>query len=480
MKKTNGFIYLQLAEKIQHMISEGVYTVGDKLPSVRSLHQEHGISISTALQVYTHLEKKGWVVPREKSGYFVHYSKKLRPELPPVTNPSPAAFKVQINEKLAMFRKTSGSHKTISLIGASPDTSLLPAAKLKKALQLAARELDTSFIPYGDIYGHEPFRKHIARHCLNWGRAVSPQDIIVTHGAIEAASLCLRAVAKAGDTIAIESPTFFGLLMAIESQGMKAMEIPTDPVTGVSLEKLEDAFKQKKVQACLFVSNYNNPMGCCIPDSNKERLAKLLKKYQVPLIEDDVYGDLHFAPERPRTVKSYDEEGLVLYCSSFSKSIAAGLRAGWVIGGRYHEKIAQLKFVTSGSTGMLPQLVLSKFLDQQRLDLHLKSLRQSLSMQTMQITKAIQEYFPEDTQLTRPNGGISLWVVLNKKINTWQLHEEAVEQGITFTPGALFSSQDRYQHCIRLTNANPWNDDQDWAIQTLGRLIGRQLHRLRR
>jgi DNA-binding transcriptional MocR family regulator len=475
MKKSNGFIYLKLAEKIQQMIGNGVYAVGDKLPSVRSLHQEHGISISTALQVYTHLEKKGWVEAREKSGYFVHYSHNIRPQLPPVTNPLPTAGKVQINEKLAMFRKTSSSQKTISLIGASPDTSLLPAVKLKKALQLCARELDTSYIPYGDITGHGPFRRHIARHCLNWGRAVSHREIIVTNGAIEAAVLCLRAVAKAGDTIAIESPTFFGLLLAIESLGMKAMEIPTDPVTGVSLDKLEDAFKKKKVQACLFVTNYNNPLGSCMPDSSKEQLAKLLQQYQVPLIEDDVYGDLHFAPERPRTVKSYDEEGLVLYCSSFSKSIAAGLRVGWVIGGRYHEKIAQLKFMTSASTGMLPQLVLTKFLDQQRLDLHLKSLRQSLNMQTMQITKAIQEYFPGDTQLTRPNGGISLWVVLPPKVNTWLLHEEAVEQGITFSPGALFSSQDRYHNCIRLTNSNPWNDDQEWAIQTLGRLIGKQL-----
>lgn len=475
MKKNNGFIYLKLAEKIQQMISGGVYTVGDKLPSVRSLHQEHGISISTALQVYTHLEKKGWVEAREKSGYFVHYAHNIRPKLPPVSDPLPKAGKVQINEKLAMFRKTSQSQKTISLIGASPDTSLLPSVKLKKALQLCARELDTSYIPYGDITGHEPFRRHIARHCLNWGRAVSPNEIIVTNGAIEAAVLCLRAVAKAGDTIAIESPTFFGLLLGIESLGMKALEIPTDPVTGVSLDKLEDAFKQKKVQACLFVTNYNNPLGSCMPDNNKEQLAKLLQQYQVPLIEDDVYGDLHFAPERPRTVKSYDEEGLVLYCSSWSKSIAAGLRIGWVIGGRYHEKIAQLKFMTSASTGLLPQLVLTKFLDQQRLDLHLKSLRQALNMQTMQITKAIQEYFPGETQLTRPNGGISLWVVLPPKVNTWQLHEAAVSQGITFTPGSLFSSQDRYHNCIRLTNSNPWNDDQEWAVQTLGRLIGKQL-----
>ncbi|MBO9728382.1 MAG: PLP-dependent aminotransferase family protein [Chitinophaga sp.] len=475
MKKNNGFLYLQLAEKIQQMIGGGSYAVGDKLPSVRSLHLEHGISISTALQVYTHLEKTGWVEAREKSGYFVRYSHNIRPALPPVSNPLPTACQVQVNEKLAMFRKTASAQKTISLIGASPETSLLPTAKLKRALQLCARELDTSYIPYGDISGYEPFRRHIAKHCLNWGRAVLPNEIIVTNGAIEAAVLCLRAVAKAGDTIAIESPTFFGLLLGIESLGMKALEIPTDPVTGISLDALEDAFKKKKVQACLFVTNYNNPLGSCMPDSRKEQLAKLLQQYQVPMIEDDVYGDLHFAPERPRTVKSYDEEGLVMYCSSWSKSIAAGLRIGWVIGGRYHERIAQLKFMTSAATGLLPQLVLTKFLDQQRLDLHLKSLRQQLNIQTMQMTRAIQEYFPADTQLTRPNGGISLWVVLPPKVNTWQLHEAAVAQGITFTPGSLFSSQDRYHNCIRLTNANPWDEDQEWAVQTLGRLSSEQL-----
>jgi DNA-binding transcriptional MocR family regulator len=472
MKKRNGFLYLQLAEQLQQMISSGVYAVGDKLPSVRTLQQEHGISISTALQVYSHLEKKGWITSKEKSGYFVHYSRSGRAPLPPVSNPLPNAARVQINEKLAKFSKASSSHKTIvSLIGASPDTLLLPAAKLKKAMLQTARELDTSYIPYGDIRGYEPFLKQIARHCLNWGRAISPKEIIVTNGAIEAAGLCLKAVAKAGDTIAIESPTFFGLLLAIESLGMKALEIPTDPVTGVSLEKLEEAFKKKKVQACLFVPNYNNPLGSCMPDNSKEQLAGLLSKYQIPLIEDDVYGDLHFAPERPRTIKSYDSEGLVLYCSSFSKSIAAGLRIGWVIGGRYHERIAQLKFMSSAATSIIPQQILSRFLDQQRFDLHLKSLRQTLSMQTMQVTKAILEYFPEGTQLTRPQGGISLWAVLPPEIDTWRLHEEAVAHGITFTPGALYSSQNRYQNCIRLTNANPWDEDQEWAVRMLGMLV---------
>ncbi|MCW3464449.1 aminotransferase-like domain-containing protein [Chitinophaga nivalis] len=475
MKKNDRFLYLRLADKIETMIHQGVYAIGDKLPSVRSLHKEHGISISTALQVYTHLEKRGWVTAREKSGYFVQYAQPIRPQLPPVTNPSPMAAEVRIYDQVEMFLQKQKGKKFISLIGESPHISLLPTLKLNKALQQIARSHTTAYLPYGDLIGHEPLRRHIARLSLHWGGALHPEQIVVTNGAIEGAGLALRAVAKAGDTIAIESPTFFGLLQAIESLGMKALEIPTDPATGVSLDKLEHAFRKKKVQACLFTTNYNNPLGSCMPDSHKAQLALLLQQYQIPLIEDDVYGDLHFAPERPKTIKTYDRDGLVLYCSSFSKTIAPGLRIGWITGGRYHDKIARLKFMTSASTGLLPQLLITNFLEQQRMDLHLKTLRQTIHTQMMQVARIVQQCFPADTQLTRPGGGISSWVVLPSRVDTRLLHRQAMTHHFTFTPGGLFSSQDKYHHCLRLSGSNPVNEDQIWALQLLGKLIHQQL-----
>ncbi|RFS20453.1 PLP-dependent aminotransferase family protein [Chitinophaga silvatica] len=476
MGKNIAYKYLQLAEKLQQMISDGAYSEGNKLPSVRTLHLEHNISISTALQVYAYLEKQGWIEAREKSGYYVRYShRRNQRALPPISKPILKPAQVQVNEQLARLNHYNVGIKSISLIGAAPNPKILPVARLKKALAATARELTDEYIPYGHIQGYEPLRKQIARLSLNWGRAIAPGDIIITNGMLEAATLCLRAVAKPGDTIAIESPTFFGLLLAIENLGMKALEIPTDPVTGIQLDKLEHAFKQKKVQACLLVPNYGNPLGCCIPDPQKEQLAKLLQQYQVPLIEDDVYGDLHFGIDRPKTVKSYDQEGWVLYCSSFSKSVAAGLRIGWIIGGRYHEKISQLKFMASGGTSTLPQLLLNKYLNQNRFDLHLKALRQALSMQTRQMSKAIQDYFPASTQLTQPQGGLAIWVVLPPKVDTWQLFDAARQEEIIFTPGPLFSSQHVYGNCLRLSNANPWTEEQDYAIKTLGRLIKTQL-----
>ncbi|MBC9934113.1 PLP-dependent aminotransferase family protein [Chitinophaga qingshengii] len=475
MNNKKDFLYQQLADKIEAMIGDGAYAIGDKLPSVRSLHREHGISVSTALQVYLQLERKGLVEAREKSGYYVSYSRQLLPKLPEISLPARTPAPVNISGRAALIRDAMGRKGIVSLIGAAPHPSLLPVAKLNKALRQAAREEKTAYIPYGDIDGHLPLRRHIAKLSLAWGGSVAVDDILITNGAIEAATICLRAVAKAGDTIAIESPTFVGLLQAIENLGMKALEIPTDPVTGISLEHLETALRKRKVAACLIISNYSNPLGCCIPDQHKKQLARLIEQYQVPLIEDDAYGDLHFNPERPRTIKSFDRADLVLYCSSVSKSIAAGLRIGWIISRRYHDRLAQLKFMSSASTGLLPQLVLTRFLDQQRMDLHLKPLRQALRTQQLQISRAIQQYFPADTRLTRPEGGLSLWVVLPPQADGWELHRKALLQHISFTPGSLFSSQGQYNHCLRLSNANPFDEDQAWAVQTLGKLIRQQL-----
>lgn len=474
MQKDDDFLYLQLANKIELLIEKGVYGVGERLPSVRELHQEHGVSISTALQVYTHLEKKGWITARERSGYYVQLTPQQRPKTPAPSSPATTANLVRVNDQVRRIREARHPKKIIPLDAPAPATELLPYARLHKALLQAVRSHQASDIQYSDLRGYEPLRRHIARRSLAWKGTVTAADVIITNGCMEAMSLCLRAVAKPGDTIAIESPTFFGLLMSIESLGMKALEIATDPDTGINLEKLEDAFRKKRVAACLLICNYNNPLGSCMPSSHKKALAQLLHKYEVPLIEDDAFGELHHGPERPATVKTYDRDGWVLHCSSFSKSLSPGFRIGWAIpGSRYDYKVEQLKFMTTFHTSLLPQLAVYNYLENQRLDLHLKQLRNALSIQTLQMTRSIQQYFPDDTQLTRPEGAFNLWVVLNKKIDTWELHRQALEHQIGIMPGSLFSSQQKYHNCLRVSAGLPWTEDMQWAVQTVGRLLKR-------
>jgi DNA-binding transcriptional MocR family regulator len=474
--KEDDFLYLQLANKLEQLIIKGVYAVGERLPSVRELHQEHGVSISTALQVYGHLEKKGWIAARERSGYYVQLTPQQRLKLPAPSSPGPAATLVKINDQVRRIREARHSRKTIPLDAPTPATELLPHAKLHKALLQTVRAHQASDLQYSDLRGYEPLRRHIARRCLTWKGTVTASDVIITNGSMEAMSFFLRAVAKPGDTIAIESPTFFGILMSIESLGMKVLEIATDPVTGINLEKLEDAFRKKRVAACLLISNYNNPLGSCMPSANKQALAALLHKYQVPLLEDDSFGELHHGAERPATVKTYDRDGWVLYCSSFSKSLSAGLRIGWAIpGSRFDYQVEQLKFTTTFHTSLLPQLAIYHYLEHQRLDLHLKQLRNALAIQTLQMARAIQQYFPEDTALTQPEGGFNLWIVLNKKIDTWELYQQALEHQIAVMPGSLFSSQQKYQNCLRVSSGIPWSEDLEWAVQTTGRLVKKML-----
>jgi DNA-binding transcriptional MocR family regulator len=419
------------------------------------------------------LEKKGWIAARERSGYYVQYPQQRRLQLPAISAPGSAPSTVQVNEKVQRIRDGRRYKNVIPLDAAAPPNELFPLNKLHKALLHSVRAHRSLCVNYSDLNGYEPLRKLIARSTLSWKQTINPADIIITNGCMEAISLCLRAVAKPGDTIAIESPTFFGLLMTIESLGMKALEIPTDPVSGISLEKLEQAFRKKQVKACLVISNYNNPLGSCMPAAAKKALAQLLHKYQVPLIEDDAFGELHHGPDRPATIKAFDRDGWVLHCSSFSKWLAPGYRLGWVMPGRYFARVEQLKFMTTFSTGLLPQLAVHSYLEQQRPDLHLKQLRQALAIQTQQMAQAIQQYFPADTQLTCPEGAFNMWVVCNKKTDTWELHRQAEAHRISIMPGTLFTSRQQYKHCMRISAALPWNDDLAKAVQTVGKLIRR-------
>jgi DNA-binding transcriptional MocR family regulator len=257
----------------------------------------------------------------------------------------------------------------------------------------------------------------------------------------------------------------------MESHGLKVVEIPTDPVTGIDLEYLEHAIPRFDIKACLFVNNFNNPLGSCMPDDRKKQLVDLLAKNEIPLIEDDIYGELYFGKTRPKTCKTYDKKGLVLHCASFSKSLAPGFRIGWAIPGRFKERVISLKRMHTVSTNTLTQAAVANFLSNGRFELHLRHLRKALHTQSLRYLQAIAEHFPEDTRVTRPQGGFTLWIEMNKKLNAYKLHKRALKQHIGIAPGQIFSSQGRFENCFRISYGEPWSDRIGQGIQTLGKLI---------
>lgn len=463
--------YIEVAERIERLIEKKALKVGDKLLSVRALSKEQGISLSTAFQSYYLLESKGLIEARPQSGYYVKYAHDHILDLPKVCEPVDDVVPVSLDEMISSVYHDLNSDKLIHFSLGVPSIDLMPAAKLNKAVMHAIRDSKTSCLGYEHIQGNLELRRQIARQSFNWGGTPGDEDIVITAGCVEALSLCIQAVTKPGDAVAIESPTYFAIFQLMESHGLNVVEIPTDPVIGIDLEYLEQAIPKFDIKACLFVTNFNNPLGSCIPDNRKKQLVSMLAKKEIPLIEDDIYGELYFGKTRPKTCKSFDKKGLVLLCSSFSKSLAPGHRIGWTLPGRFKEKVIKLKRMHTVATNTLSQSAIAHFLDNGRYELHLRHLRKALHTQSLRYVQAISDYFPEDTRMTRPQGGFVLWIELNKKIDTYKLHKRALKQNIGIAPGQIFSSQARFENCFRLSYGEPWSERIEQGIKTLGKLI---------
>ena len=474
---TEDHLYMQVADGLEKMIGEDVLKIGDKLPSVRVLSDEYGISMGTAFQAYYLLEGKGLIESRPKSGYYVRFNQKRFPDLPKIVSPDPLSHEVSVKEMIASIYSDIASHsdKVINFAIAAPDPSLLPTAKINKSVVQALRNSKDSCISYEHTQGNVELRKQIARLSFNWGGKIKPDEVVVTGGCLEAMTLCIKAVTKPGDTVAVESPNYFGIFQSLESMGLKVVEISSSPVTGLDLDCLEQAIKKFSIKACVVIPNFNNPLGGLMPDENKKKLVEIITKNNIPLIEDDIYGELYFGKNRPRTCKYYDTKGLVMHCSSLSKSLSPGYRIGWVIPGKFMEQVKQIKRIHNISSPTLTQAAMAHYLQHGRYEYHLKNMRKALHTQCLRFIQGIIDHFPEDTKVSRPHGGFILWVQLNKKVNTFKLRIEAMKHHVSIVPGKIFSSGSNYNNCIRISFGKPWDDNADYGLMMLGRIIKKMM-----
>jgi DNA-binding transcriptional MocR family regulator len=479
MPKRNGgstdHLYLQVADGIEKMICEEILQIGDKLPSVRMLSEEYGISMGTAFQAYYHLEGKGLVEARPKSGYYVRFNFRRMPGLPRMADAGTVASEVSVGEMISAVFGDISSDDLINFSIAAPPIELLPAARLNKMLVHAMRSSRHHGIQYEHIQGNRELRRQLAKLAFNWGGKFTEEDVVVTAGCMEALVMCLKAVTKPGDMVAIENPTYFGIFQLIESLGLKALEIPADPVTGIDPDHLARAIRKFPVKACVFVPNFSNPLGGCMPDEKKRELVELITSHRLPLIEDDIYGELYFGRHRPKTCKSFDKEGWVLQCSSISKSLAPGYRIGWAFPGRFKEQVIRLKMMHTITGTTITQLAIAHFLSLGRYEYHLKKFRKALHTQCLRYVQGIMQYFPENTKVSRPQGGFVLWVELDNKLNAYRLYQEALKHHISVAPGQLFSAQKQFGNCLRISYARPWGSEVEEGLKTLGRLIKKMI-----
>jgi DNA-binding transcriptional MocR family regulator len=472
-----GFRYQQLAAELEEKINGGQYRAGERLPSLRDLHNRTGLSITTVAQAYVELEARGMVEPREKSGYFVR--PQLQNLLPPpqvgvqsATRPR----KVVINTLAESILSVIHDRETLPFGAALPACQLLPVRQLAASTRaVAGRYFAGDGLNYGPPDGVEPLKRQIAARSVGLGPSAGAESPIVTNGCMDAIQLCLRAVARPGDIVVTESPTFTCYLQLIEELGLLALEIPTDPSTGMDLNLLEEAlfngaWRRNRVAACLFNPSFQNPLGFDMDVRRRAELVELLAAHEIPLIEDDVYGELHFGPVRPTPMKSFDAKGLVLYCSSFSKTLVPDFRVGWIMPGRFRERILRLKFNSSIAQSKLQQLVVADFLETGQYDRHLRRLRAALKNQVSSAAQAIARYFPAGTKLTAPRGGYILWVELAAGVDGVELFHLAKAEKIFVIPGAISSGAGRFKNCVRISCGAPWNDQMEDGMRRLGRL----------
>jgi DNA-binding transcriptional MocR family regulator len=461
-------LYVNLAEQLGARIEQGLYRPGDRLPSVRALSLEHGVSLSTVQQAYRHLEDQGLATPRPKSGYFVPLARE-KPALPMVSRTAQRPVDVsQWDQVLELISLSPSRSDMIQLGRGRPDISSPTLKPLLRSLSRLGRRQDLNNLTYGCIYGDQGLREQVSRLMLDSGCQIPYQDIVITTGCHEALSAAIRAICQPGDIVAVDSPSFHGVMQALKGFGMKALELPTDPLTGISLEALELALEQWPIKAIQLTPTCNNPLGYIMPDANKRALLALAQRYDVAIIEDDVYGELAYSYPRPRTIKSYDEDGRVLLCSSFSKTLAPGLRIGWIAPGRYLDRVLHMKYMGTGSTAQLPQLALAEYLEAGHYQPHLRRMRSQYARGLEQMVDWVSRYFPPGTRVSRPQGSFMLWVELDPGFDSQRLNRELQPHKIQIAPGSIFSAAGKYRNCLRINYAAKPSAEIEQAVRRVG------------
>ncbi|CAA0105454.1 HTH-type transcriptional regulator NorG [BD1-7 clade bacterium] len=479
-RNTDDPLYIQLADQIIDDIQRGIYAVDVKVPSVRLLAKRNGVSISTVTQAYARLEDQGWISARPQSGFYVRSNRVVESSKMPALALQDTPRSVTKAEFINQMLSQLNSNARMNFGTAVADPSWMPQRAMQTHIQKVSRFQTTAVLDYLFAPGLEALRSHIAVRMRDANVSCHADDITITHGCSEALSLCLGAVTSPGDLIAVESPCYYGFLQIANMLGLKVIEIPTDPQQGVSLDALTLALEQWPIKAILIITRYSNPLGCCIPLQQQKRLVRLAKQHNVPIVEDDIYGEIGIPVARDSgpnntVLKSHDTDGMVLYCSSFSKTMAAGLRVGWCLPGKWYKNVLERQTFTSFSAASLSQHAVLSYLQNGHYDKHLRQFRNRSVVSLQRFIDAIRAYFPPQTCVTEPQGGFILWVALPVGVSAMDLHYAALAHSIAVVPGDIFSNSDHFSNYLRINTAIPWTPDVDAAIKCLADLVKEQM-----
>ncbi|MGL1957032.1 MAG: PLP-dependent aminotransferase family protein [Colwellia sp.] len=476
-KTSPAFLYQQVIDFVEHQQKIGALFPGDKLPSLRKLSRQFEISIPTVKQAYIELERQGRVCARPQSGYYLTalQARTLKPRPAKWSHCTPTT--VQCRSLIEQVHEAVHLQNTVALGISNPIQANPPDKTLARLMRSVISKVAEKAVSYGPVTGDAKLRMQLAFRYQDQGVSINPNDIVITNGAQEALSIALQCVAQRGDVIVVESPCFFGMIELIETLGMKALEVYTCTEDGVDLDELTSALKQHSIKACLFSTAINNPLGSMKTDAQRQAIVSLLEQHDIPLIEDDVYSELYFSAQKPKPAQLYSEKGLVMTCSSFSKTAAPGYRIGWLLPGKYEEQAKRIKRAQSSSTPMLQQWTLNEYVQSGDYDRHLSVLRKKLIYNCERMRALIAEHFPSEVCISKPQGGSVLWLRCQSHVNTSEFFQEALDQGVSFAPGVIFSPSGKYANYMRISYGVRWSEQVEEAIKVLGNLVYKHSHK---
>lgn len=464
--------YQGIAHIIKELIENGTFKAGEQLPSLRNLASEYGVSLNTSIRAYAELESEGLITSRARSGYIVTG---FQPNpITATTSPDKHACPLEVTELIEKVFFDMNDKSIMRFSDGTPDSKLLPLAKMNKNIIQATRSIEGNGMRYEPLQGNVRLRRNVSKFAYAWGSRLTEDDLITTTGVTNAVALALSVLTRPGDAVAVESPCYFVFLQLANSLGLKVIELPTHPVTGIDIAALKDVATE--IRACILVSNFSNPLGCCMTDEKKQAIVELLADNNVPLIEDDLYGDIYFGTQRPRPCKAWDTGGNVLWCSSVSKSLAPGYRVGWIAPGKFKDKLLGRKHIMEWSMPSPTQEAVALFMEKDRYELHLRKLRKELHSNSLRFQDTILHYFPQGTKVSSPQGGFMLWVELPEYVDSIRLFNIAMDEKISIAPGRLFTLQEQYLNCIRLSFGHIWSSEVEKNLIRLGELA-KQLSR---
>lgn len=464
-------LYQDIANQLTDRIQNGVYLTGTRLPGVRQLSKQFGVSVSTVVQAQHQLENIGLIEARPRSGYYVCAYAKQYLDIPESSTPDGIPTAVT-GQELAFQLAQAANHDDFVALGAAvPHGDFLPLRAFQRSLSKVTRQFGMRAANYAFPPGTPELQQQIARRMFLAGSKINPEHIIITNGCSEALSFAVQSVAQRGDIVAVESPAFYGLLQVLDSMGIKALEIPTDPETGMSIEALQLALDQWNIKACIVIPNISNPLGSIMPDSHKQALIELANRYDLTLIEDGIYSELNHSATSLRSLHSFDTENRVIYCSSFSKTISPGMRIGWIATKQHEQALEYMKYTANLSAATLPQLAIAHYLEQGGYDRYLRKAKVDYAQQINRFSQAIARYFPDNTRATQPKGGFLLWIELDPRVDGFKLCQTLLQEQISIAPGQIFSASGKYKHWIRLNCAQPWSERTEQALKLLGNKV---------